>query len=104
MNIEEFLTTIDQHANGKYEFKLIDGTFNTEDAKRILLEMLNNKVNFHSRQIHRIQEHAGGNTLPSENRINELLNTIDTLKTILVQAEKNKCQIKIHCPIIIEVL
>lgn len=104
MNIEEFLTTIDQQADGKHEFKLIDGTFNPEDAKRILLEMLNNKVNFHSRQIQRIQEHSGGNITQSEERMHELLDTIEVLKKIVVHAEKNNLDIKINCPISIELI
>jgi hypothetical protein len=105
MNIEELLAAIDPHSNGeKHEFKLIDGTFTAEEAKRILLEMLNNKVNFHNRQIHRIQEQSNGNTEASENRMNELLDTIDALKVILLNADKNKSHIKIHCPIIIEVI
>jgi hypothetical protein len=102
MNIEALLSSIDQQQDGDvHEFKLIQGTFKAEDAKRILLEMLNNKVNFHSRQIHRIQEHSGGNTQNSENRMNELLDTMEVLKKVLIQAEKNNREVKISCPITI---
>ncbi|GCC51585.1 hypothetical protein SanaruYs_18110 [Chryseotalea sanaruensis] len=105
MNIEELLSSIDQQRGSKiHEFKLIHGTFKAEDAKRILLEMLNNKVNFHCRQIHRIQEHSGGNTTPSEIRMNELLDTIEVLKKVLLHAEKNNLDIKINCPITIELI
>lgn len=105
MNSNELLSSVDQQSSGEtHEFKLINGTFKAEEAKRILLEMLNNKVNFHSRQIHRIQEHSGDTAHHSEHRMNELLDTIESLKTVLLNAEQNKSDIKIHCPIIIEVL
>ncbi len=105
MNIEELLSSIGQQQGGEtHEFKLIQGTFKAEEAKRILLEMLNNKINFHSRQIHRIQEQSGGNTTHSENRMNELLDTMEVLKKVLMEAEKNNLQVKISCPITIELV
>lgn len=65
--------------------------------------MLNNKVSFHSRQVHRLQEHSGESTQHSEKRIHELLDTMDSLKDVLNKAEEYGRTVKVQCPILIEI-
>lgn len=82
---------------------LIKGTFSAADARKILLEMVQNKINFHNRQIHIIQEQTGGDTSYSENRIDELYAITEKIKELLVEAESKNRKIRIECPLLIEV-
>lgn len=82
---------------------LINGSFTATDARQILLEMLHNKINFHNKQIQRIQEQTGGDTIYSENRIDELFDTTEKIKEILLEAESNNQLIHIECPILLQV-
>lgn len=81
---------------------LINGSFSAADSRKILLEMLHNKINFHNKQIQIIQEQTGGDTSYSENRIDELFDTIEKIKKILMEAESNNQMIHIECPLLLQ--
>lgn len=105
MNLDDLLSNIEyQQPIEQHELKLIDGIFDAEDGKKILLEMFNSKINFHNKQILRMQEQRSLNTTQSEKRLNELLDTVENLKAVLLKAEQSNQHIKIHCPVIIEVI
>lgn len=82
---------------------LINGTFSASDAKKVLLEMLHNKINFHNRQIQSIQEQTGRDTSLSENRIDELFNTTEKVKELLLSAAKQGLSVRIECPLLIQI-
>lgn len=56
-------------------FKLVEGTFKKDDARRILLSLINSKINFHSLEAFRRRETGTENSFVSENRLKELLDT-----------------------------
>jgi len=88
----------------KLNYQLIDGTFAPEDASKILLEIVNNKINYHNLQIFSIRETSQGDTEHSEKRIEALLKTANAIRKELATAQINGYKVKIQCPIEITVL
>ncbi len=86
------------------EYKLIEGTFSAGDASKILLEIINNKINYHNLQIFSIKERFNGDASHSEKRVKELSKISKALKKTLATAEKKGSMIEIDCPINIRVL
>lgn len=86
------------------DYSLIDGTFTASDASKILLEIINNKINYHNLQIHSITERFGGDTSLSEKRIKKLLKTGKALKKVFAAAEKKGLNVEIYCPIEIKLI
>ncbi|MDZ7648980.1 MAG: hypothetical protein U5K54_18430 [Cytophagales bacterium] len=87
-----------------HEYQLILGEFSASDASQILLEIINNKINYHNRQIFSIKERFNGDVSHSEKRIKALLKTSNGIKKILATAEKRGNYIQIDCPIKIKEL
>ncbi len=86
------------------EYALIDGTFSAADASKILLEIINNKINYHNLHIHSITERFGGDTSLSEKRIKKLLKTGKALKKVFAAAEKKGLNVEVYCPIEIKLI
>lgn len=53
-------------------FKLIDSSFTVDEAKQVLLTLLNNKIQFHSHRVFSNDERFGIDDKFSKNRIVEL--------------------------------
>lgn len=79
-----------------HTFKLIDGKFSPIEARKILIDLIQNKINFHSREIHMMEEHNEGNTARSERRIAQLKKSAETLKKVLMQADSKGMQLKVR--------
>jgi hypothetical protein len=90
--------------NSEKSYKLIDGIFEAADANKILLELINNKINYHNRQIFSIKERFNGDASSSEKRIKVLLKTAKALKKTLESAQKKGLRVELHCPIEIKVM
>ncbi len=54
------------------EFKLIDSSFTNEEAKVVLLELVNYKIQFHSQRIFSNDIRFGTDDIKSKKRIEEL--------------------------------
>ena len=87
-----------------HTFKLINGKFAAHDVRKILMEMIQSKINFHMREIHRIEERGDGSTNHSEKRIAQLKKTAETLKEVLTKAEAKGTNLKISAAVEIEFL
>jgi len=85
-------------------YKLIDGAFSAGDATRILLDIINNKINYHHLQVFSIKERFNGDVSHSEKRIKELTKLGKSIKKTLATAEKKGLRVEIHCPIEIKVV
>lgn len=97
-------SVLKEHQNQEVEkVHLINGTFAASDARKILLDMLHNKINFHNRQLQIIQEQGSGDPSHSEKRIDELYDLTEKLKALLAEAEKSDQKIEIECPLILRV-
>lgn len=61
------------------EFKLIDSTFTNEEAKQVLLSLVNYKIQFHSQKVFSNDERFGMDDKYSKQRIVELEEIRDNL-------------------------
>jgi hypothetical protein len=85
-------------------YKLIDGTFSANDATKILLEIINNKINYHHLHVFSVKERFNGDVSHSEKRIKELTKIGKSIRKTLDTAEKKGLRVEIHCPIEIKVI
>lgn len=82
-----------------HQTKLIQGIFTVEKAKYILLELINQKIKFHSLKKFSNEERFGEDCDNSLNRINELVKEREELLNWLnklTNAEKLKIESNIH--------
>jgi hypothetical protein len=80
---EETITkTTDVH-----EYTLIDGDFDLEESREILMNLLNSKIKFHNQRIFGMTVRSGDKDSKSEKRILELSQTISNLKMMLDSLE-----------------
>lgn len=87
-----------------HQFKLIDGNFDNDDAGRILIALVGNKIKFHNVESFRIQERHNGNIAHSEKRVKELTTVKENLKELIAYAKENNLDFKIDCSVNIELV
>lgn len=69
-----------------YEFKLVQGSFKPEEAGRVLLSLLQNKISYHNMEALSTQIRFGGDVSRSEKRIKELEEISESLTAFLTEA------------------
>jgi len=82
--------------------KFIDGTFSTEEAEELLMNLLSEKIQFHEMKNFSAQERYGSAIPGTAKRIEELQDSMEKLIDIINQAEENGMQLKIASSIQIE--
>ncbi len=90
--------------NKSHQFKLIQGTFVPADAAEILLDMISNKIRFHSLQNFGSRERNGKDIPHSQKRVAALKKMEQSLRKIFDSAEKKNHQLVIEGTIDIRVL
>jgi hypothetical protein len=85
-------------------FKLIDGTFEPEEARNILFSLVNTKINFHSMEAFGIAIRSSGDTSYHDKRISELTKMNLDLKVLLEEARGAGLDVKITGDIAITVV
>lgn len=77
------------------EFKLIEGVFQPEEAQKLLMEMINTKINFHN--LDAFSNHIRFNTSISNSnaRVNELNETAEKLKLLMEYARDHNLELEI---------
>ncbi|MBR9833307.1 hypothetical protein GYB57_14275 [bacterium] len=88
----------------KKSFKLIEGQYDTDDAGRILVALISNKIKYHDVEAFRIQERSNGNVSHSEKRVKELTAVKEQIKQLVLDAAENGLDFKIRCDINIELV
>lgn len=88
--------------NSKYNYKLLDGVFHPSEAQKILMDLINSKINYHN--LDSFSNHIRFNTeiSNSKNRIEELKTTSESIKELIELAQKNNTQLKLNSIISIE--
>ena len=76
-------------------FKLIDGTFEPEEARNILISLVNTKINFHSMEAFGIAIRSSGDTSFHDKRISELTQMNLDLKELLEEARLAGMDVKL---------
>ncbi len=77
-------------------YKLIDGKFNSDDAKEILMNMISSKIHFHAVKDFSMQERTGEAEAISRERIKELQKTKEQIISIIEKARKKNLVLEIH--------
>nr|WP_294774636.1 hypothetical protein [uncultured Flavobacterium sp.] len=87
----------------KKEIKLIDGVFTPNEAKSILVTMIDNKINYH--KLDDFSFHIRTNRHPhhSKQRVEELLETKAQLRSWIDLIQEHSTELKIKGTVIIEV-
>lgn len=86
------------------KLKLIDGTFNSIEAKEILTNIFSSKAQFHTTKNFSSQIRFGKDDEISAKRIPELKKTMEKIFEIILEAEKNNQTIKIHSEVSISLI
>lgn len=86
------------------EYSLIEGVFNAQESKEILMNIFNSKLKFHHRKNFGVKERTGYNDVISSKRIPELQNSLEHVIELLQKAAEENKMIKIHSNILVEVL
>ncbi|WP_293873427.1 hypothetical protein [Flavobacterium sp.] len=86
------------------EFKLVNGVFSTDEAKKIIMSLINSKIDFHNLNAFSdgIRNNSGINT--SKSRIEALTQTRENIIKLIAEAEKNGMKLNIKSDIIIELI
>ena len=72
--------------NKELNFKLIDGEFSAEEAQKILMSLINNKIDFHSLFAFSNHIRFNGDVNVSRRRIEELTKTRDEIAEVTKKA------------------
>ena len=85
-----------------FNYKLIDGVFSPLEAQKVLMDLINTKINYHG--LDSFSNHIRFNTeiSSSKYRIEELKKTAESIKELIELAEQNNIQLKVNSMISIE--
>ncbi|CAN5792595.1 hypothetical protein BH11BAC3_BH11BAC3_40230 [soil metagenome] len=84
---------------GKKDIKFIDGKFSPEDAKEILVNLMNHKIRFHSMKNFSSEERFGKPVEGSQKRIDELKASREKIILLIQQAVDDKSDLRIESSI-----
>jgi hypothetical protein len=79
-----------------HQFKLVNGTFDTEHAGRVLFDLIGTKINFHNMERFSIRERFNGDTSQHDKRINELKEAMEYVRSVLKMAETEGKRLKLE--------
>ncbi|MBK8965378.1 MAG: hypothetical protein IPM36_01620 [Lewinellaceae bacterium] len=95
---------VDEMPEMRHQFQLIKGKFSAKDAEELLLELIHNKIKFHSLESLIILERYNGDTAPSQKRIQELKAARASVQEFLKQAREAGWQLEIKSRVEINVI
>lgn len=84
------------------EIKLIDGMFSVEDADKVITKLINYKIDYHIREDFSNHIRFNNNIEQSNNRIQELNQTLVAFKEFIKEHSNNSVKFKIKSFISIE--
>lgn len=76
--------------------KLISGSFNADEASRILFDLVKSKINYHNLEIAHIKESGIGSPDKSEQRLKELRHLEKEIQHIIEEARHEKAILNIE--------
>ena len=86
-----------------HQFTLIDNTYSAEEARQVLLCLINDKIKFLDMQILSLQERFGRDTTHMEERVSELLRDRARINEVLQAAIAGQATLEIKSVVNIEV-
>lgn len=87
-----------------HTYKLIDGEFTPSEAKKMLLDLINAKINFHN--LDGFSNHIRFNAALSnhQSRVEQLSQTRESIKFLTELADSNNMKLKINSEVTIELI
>lgn len=86
----------------EYNYKLIEGDFSIEEAKKMLMSLISSKINFHNLNSFSDYVRFNRDSKKLENRIAELTATREEILKLMKEAEKKGMKLNIKSTIVIE--
>lgn len=86
-----------------HNLKLIDSTYSAQDAKEVLISLVNDKIKFLHLQILSQGERFGCDTSHLEERAKALLIEKEQLMQLLSKLNDDGCEVEIKCDVAIKV-
>lgn len=83
----------------KQPIKFIEGKFSPEEAKEILVDLLNHKIRFHSLKNFSFEERFGKPVEGSQKRIEDLKASREKIILVIQQAKDNNTNLRIESSI-----
>lgn len=87
-----------------YNYKLIDGVFSPCEAKKMLLDLINTKINYHNLDDFSNHIRFNASLTYSENRTEQLSHTRESIKQLIELANNSNMKLKISSEIAIELI
>ena len=86
------------------EYKLVNGEFSAQEAQKVIMSLINSKINYHN--LVSFSDFVRFNTKAekSKTRVDELIKTRDDLLELLKKADQNNQNLKIKSFISIELI
>ena len=84
------------------EYKLIDGTFTSEEAEKVLTALFNYKIDYHNREDFSNHIRFNKDIEHSKKRISELSQTKEEIRELIANSKSNKINLIINGTISIE--
>ncbi len=79
-----------------HNLKLIDGEFTPAEARKMILDLVSSKINYHAMEAFSIRERFNGDVAYSEKRIEELKKARSCLEDFINQASDNGLNLKVE--------
>lgn len=90
------------NVESKKEIKLIDGVFTPDEAKSVLITMIDNKINYHKLDDFSYHIRTDRHPHHSKKRVDELLETKAQLRSWIDLIQPHSPQLRIKGTVIIE--
>ncbi len=90
---------IKQNRIMQHDFKLIDTTYKVEDAKDVLLSLIDDKIKFLGMQVFSLSERFGTDTIHLEKRMVALKKERENLIKIFAEQNNPENKVEIDCSV-----
>lgn len=77
------------------EFNLVEGSFEPDEAEKILIALINNKINYHEMDAFSKSERFNADTTHANMRVKKLKENAMELKSLIKHANENGWKLKI---------
>lgn len=88
----------------KFSFQLIDNTYDVEDTEKLISKLIKEKIDVIGSQIESLENRFALNSPFLEARLNHLVNAKNELKTFLDKVNSEEYELKVDCPINLELI
>ena len=87
-----------------HNYTLIDGIFEPLEAQRLILDLINTKINYHNREAFSENIRFNNSSNLSKERVLNLKTTADAIKQLVIMANSDDYLLKINGDISIEII